>query len=78
MVDGMRYTFTVGLPGGRFYFVARKHDDWIKFAVDDELEWSVWVQTLCRATGQMHQPRPSAALPVPSCRPSQAARGNMN
>lgn len=46
----------LGLQGGRWFFNAVKEGDTVIFASDDEQDRVLWVQALCRATGQSYKP----------------------
>ncbi|XP_058842034.1 calcium-dependent secretion activator 2-like isoform X6 [Acipenser ruthenus] len=45
-----------GLTGGRAFFNAVKEGDTVVFASDDDQDRNIWVQAMCRATGQSYKP----------------------
>ncbi|XP_049578299.1 calcium-dependent secretion activator 2 isoform X6 [Syngnathus scovelli] len=47
-----------GLQGGAVFFNALREGDLVVFACDDEQDRLLWVQALCRATGQSYKPAP--------------------
>ena len=56
------------LQGGTFFFSCVKEGDSVLFASDEEADRQLWIQAICRATGQTHKPVPpaNASLPVGS------------
>ena len=44
--------------GGKHFFSGIKEGDELVFATDDENERHLWIQALCRATGQSYKPVP--------------------
>ncbi|MGH0132095.1 UNVERIFIED_CONTAM: hypothetical protein FKN15_018189 [Acipenser sinensis] len=44
------------LTGGRAFFNAVKEGDTVVFASDDDQDRNIWVQAMCRATGQSYKP----------------------
>ncbi|KAK1167038.1 calcium-dependent secretion activator 2-like [Acipenser oxyrinchus oxyrinchus] len=45
-----------GLTGGQAFFNAVKEGDTVVFASDDDQDRNIWMQAMCRATGQSYKP----------------------
>ncbi|XP_061419101.1 calcium-dependent secretion activator 1-like [Lethenteron reissneri] len=59
LTDGFTVDYTEPLAdvtGGRAFFRAVKEGDSLHLASDDDQDCVLWVQALCRATGQSHKP----------------------
>ena len=54
------------MEGGKFFFNILKEGDQVVFATDDEAERTLWVQAICRATGQTHKPQPPVTQQQPT------------
>uniref|UniRef100_S4RUG8 Uncharacterized protein n=1 Tax=Petromyzon marinus TaxID=7757 RepID=S4RUG8_PETMA len=59
LTDGFTVDYTeppADVTGGRAFFRAVKEGDSLQLASDDDQDCVLWVQALCRATGQSHKP----------------------
>ncbi|XP_065315951.1 calcium-dependent secretion activator 1-like isoform X2 [Gordionus sp. m RMFG-2023] len=64
-LDGFTIDFAQSIPGlvgGHYFFTAVKEGENIVFASEEENDRALWVQALCRATGQSHRPIPPSPL----------------
>jgi len=66
-LDGFTVEYCDPMPeleGGKYFFNILKEGDQVVFATDDEAERTLWVQAICRATGQTHKPQPPVTQPT--------------